>query len=470
MNSRHRKHLLMMAASLAAVYLVWLSSSLGQFLPEALSSWYVGFALLALTTGLALAALPRRGQTPAPNPQESPAQARRRPPTARATQIVFTPEDEAPTPAPQRVAAPSDFGREHPSSSSARIQSTFEPNTPLPTWQVHHTDDQLPRPQEPARAEAPARASTVDPFGPYRQQMAPLSELNPPPTPMGWGEPSKPSQAPTGWGSQPSNPSPPTALTWGAPTPAQRPSTHGDLDIQVMASFTEPSAHQDSEAAFSSTPDSSIEDAIRRYTFDLHDIPEADFSQALESINPLDSLFGTDHAAPATPRPTNAVKSRLQALRSKLNADLDPDNRVLSLAQEMTASLNAPSLPDITTSLTGGSAAPMAAELPDLFSAYGSVSAPPPQRPSFDYLSIALEPFSNGLGSLDRDDLNRLWQDYVEISKRCGRDMSKLNANSFLAQLQHNHDAICRMYQCTHVAFHVKIKNGRPALSAHPAN
>ena len=376
--------------------------------------------MLGLATAMALVALrkpPGANQTPAPRKQSAP------PLTSKGT--VFNPEDafmeieeEESFQAPAVPQPPQAFTQSP--DSVARIRTAgFEvegQHTPEPVWNVRDTNEQIPVPAEPS--EQPLEEE--DPFLTYRA----------------------PARARTAVVRQPVG-------TGADPLPPE--------DIHVMSSYTEPSLQNDAEALFSNAAASSIEDAIKRYTFDLYDIGAEEFSEALRSIDPDDSSLGAvlGKGAPLNPsqsiqsRDNDDVKARLEQLRHKLGgAAPEP---VLLVAPANTA-------PDLAVALTGLSAK----ELPDLFTA-SNFDTPKPWEVS------SLEPFKSGLGSMSRDEVNRLWQDYVALSRRCHRDMEKLSPESFKAQLVHNHKAICRMFQCSAVSFHVKLKNGKPSLSARPA-
>jgi hypothetical protein len=58
----------------------------------------------------------------------------------------------------------------------------------------------------------------------------------------------------------------------------------------------------------------------------------------------------------------------------------------------------------------------------------------------------------------------------VDASRQCGRDVSKLRPEVFREHLKKNYDTICAQYRCDRVSFSVKIKDGKPALSARPVS
>mgnify|MGYP007096748027 CR=1 FL=1 len=72
------------------------------------------------------------------------------------------------------------------------------------------------------------------------------------------------------------------------------------------------------------------------------------------------------------------------------------------------------------------------------------------------------------MGSLDKETLNALWRDFALASEECGRNPAMLRNEVFRDHVVRNHDAICRRFGVGRVAFSVKIKEGRPTLSARP--
>lgn len=82
--------------------------------------------------------------------------------------------------------------------------------------------------------------------------------------------------------------------------------------------------------------------------------------------------------------------------------------------------------------------------------------------------SFETTPFRTGVGSLDRSALNELWCDFALASEECGRNPALLRHEVFRDHVVRNHDAICRRFGVAKVAFSVKIKKGRPTLSAKP--
>jgi hypothetical protein len=95
-----------------------------------------------------------------------------------------------------------------------------------------------------------------------------------------------------------------------------------------------------------------------------------------------------------------------------------------------------------------------------------------PQAPAApvvaDRRSFTPDPFRTGVGSLDKDALNTLWRDFALASEECGRNPAMLRNEVFRDHVVRNHDAICRRFGVARVAFSVKIKDGRPTLSAKP--
>ena len=174
-------------------------------------------------------------------------------------------------------------------------------------------------------------------------------------------------------------------------------------------------------------------------------VPEQDLRQSFEFLKTEPRRETASSTAPTT-GPANmtsqdAKKLRLEQLRNRLiSVKTSP---VKSFTTEIPAT-------DLPTE-----------NLPDLFS--GSQEA----RPQGSF--VDLEPFKDGLHFMSRDELNRIWQDYVALSRHCGRGLDKLNPISFRTQLINNHRAISTTYKCSSIRFRVKLKNGKPSLSARPA-
>lgn len=88
----------------------------------------------------------------------------------------------------------------------------------------------------------------------------------------------------------------------------------------------------------------------------------------------------------------------------------------------------------------------------------------PKQAPS----ELENNPFTQAIGTLKAEEMNSLWRSFVDASRQCGRDVSKLRPEVFREHLKKNYDTICAQYRCDRVSFSVKIKEGKPALSARP--
>lgn len=89
--------------------------------------------------------------------------------------------------------------------------------------------------------------------------------------------------------------------------------------------------------------------------------------------------------------------------------------------------------------------------------------APRPHQASYNRA-----PFASGIGTITTEDLNTLWCDFVEANQECGRNTGGLRPDVFLQHIKKNYRVICQKYRCQHVQFTVKIKKGRPTLSARP--
>jgi hypothetical protein len=82
--------------------------------------------------------------------------------------------------------------------------------------------------------------------------------------------------------------------------------------------------------------------------------------------------------------------------------------------------------------------------------------------------NLPTNPYTEGVGETSAEEMNQLWQRFVNASGELGRDLSKLDPTKFLDQIQRNYDAICARFNCTRVTFSVRIKDGRVALKATP--
>ncbi len=491
--SKHRKALLKAAGALAVLYLVWLSTNIMNILPEGpWSRWYVGFGILGVATALAFVAL-RKSNTEAARSDAAPttraAQPHRRagqttapPAPRRGPPNVFSPTDgmafEAPAPPPSRrplpqaAQDPEDFYDDEDDSGD---QLSKDGNNPPYSPRILTPAPSSVAPP-PMGAEVPGLLPTADLVGGFGASPAPVNQA----TVLDVSDPS--SHDPRAL-----TPPPPGA-NWGDPRGAQ-PEQSKD-NIQIMASYASEPSPQSERRNMEDASLQSIDAAIRQYTVELYDVEEHDdLSRTMDEVLNIQAMFQQQQTATAqtvepNPNDSSLKKSRLEALRNKLGSNSsmgdalgqNPGDSGLGNALNPAGPASyhgASTLEELLSVAAPTTSAPSSSSpLPD--NPQAAPDAPymsPAQAANAaqDIHGVVLEPFLTGFGAMDRDELNELWQNYVETSLSCGKPPSKLKYRRFYRQLQQHHDAIQEQYACSSIRFRIKIKNGKPALSARPA-
>ncbi len=76
----------------------------------------------------------------------------------------------------------------------------------------------------------------------------------------------------------------------------------------------------------------------------------------------------------------------------------------------------------------------------------------------------------NAQGTIPNDDaaLQKIFQDYLDLRKRCGEPIEGLAFDSFSAKLQKQRQGIIQQFGCKDVRFYVYEKSGKAALKATP--
>ncbi len=62
----------------------------------------------------------------------------------------------------------------------------------------------------------------------------------------------------------------------------------------------------------------------------------------------------------------------------------------------------------------------------------------------------------------------QVYEDFVELKKKCGEATEGLTVEKFAAKLRQNRDQLVTKYSCKAVKFQVYVKDGRAALKAAP--
>jgi len=93
-------------------------------------------------------------------------------------------------------------------------------------------------------------------------------------------------------------------------------------------------------------------------------------------------------------------------------------------------------------------------------------AAPSSQRPATPAPSTE----DNAQGIVPNDDaaLQKIFQSYLDLRKRCGESIDGLALDSFSAKLQKQRQGIIQQFGCKDVRFYVYEKSGKAALKATP--
>lgn len=230
-------------------------------------------------------------------------------------------------------------------------------------------------------------------------------------------------------------------------TPGPLGSPHGEAGrTQVL----EPVCFDDSESL-----EDMFQQAVDHATRDLTK------AAAVARLRALKTRLVPETAAVDTTRqvPLSEVMAQMEAMRAA-----DPE--MPESIEDALASTRVQAAPTLQGLLAlsvdlglDGDDAPSAAEL---------AQTPDGSRSGDRARTFEPEPFRTGVGSLDKETLNALWRDFAQASQECGRNPAMLRNEVFRDHVVRNHDAICRRFGVARVAFSVKIKSGRPTLSAKP--
>jgi hypothetical protein len=82
--------------------------------------------------------------------------------------------------------------------------------------------------------------------------------------------------------------------------------------------------------------------------------------------------------------------------------------------------------------------------------------------PSEDLLRQAAD------GSSEATYFREVFNDFVELKRKCGESVDALTYDKFSAKLRANRDALIAKYHCKAVKFQVYVKDGKAALKATP--
>jgi hypothetical protein len=257
---------------------------------------------------------------------------------------------------------------------------------------------------------------------------------------------------------------------------------------------------------------------------DIHNINHEEVDQMIAYF---ENKTDDDSAAAQANTSKQDLKSRLEALRrrpavpSSQPSTPDPDAPSAPLSPTMRSVMERRSAPTPTASAAPGiraatptasaPVAPVAARATPPTSAAVAAAAPRPAAPAFNSKAFDVptrradqfyqdavrvhaseeppkaepakaeapkhaahdvenNPFAQAIGTLKVEEMNALWRSFVDASRQCGRDVSKLRPEVFREHLKKNYDTICAQYRCDRVSFSVKIKDGKPALSARPVS
>lgn len=487
-----RKNLLMAACALGVLYLAWLATNVMKLLPPGpWTAWYVGFGILGVATVMSAIALRREAPPGQSRPQQNTATKARTPrPLSSSSKPVKRLTRQTPRQPNEPVHQPEDLRsfnarnfeddntgapqRAHQAAHEVPSAAPFIPKITTDQPGLMLTPLATPEPPEPISFDEPSMGdytpetstlaqwiqshtdmsakATPDPST-EAQQHGLLAEA----VPVGAQRPTPPRKTLTGLNASLTEPTydhgaQDVAVVTANTTPSL------DDNIKIMTSFGQRAEKSAAEQAFEDASLSSIDAAIKQYTVELYDMGDDDqLSRTLDEVLNIGSLsqaaqpHGDDN--PSNDLMTDTKRLRLEALKNKLSAPSQAKGGDLeSLLSAATG--RASSLPE----------RPAAATTPQPYMNDSQAESAPQ-----DIHGVVLEPFTQGLGAMDRDEVNRLWQDYAEASVSCGRPPARISYVRFYQQLIQHHETISRQYDCENIRFRIKIKNGKPALSARPA-
>lgn len=484
-----RKNLLMAACALGLMYLAWLATNVMKLLPPGpWTAWYVGFGILGVATVMAAVALRREAPSKQSHSQQSADSEARSVQTSSSSKPVKQLTRQTPQSFNEAAQPPEDlrafnqhtFDDDNPDEAQGVHRAAYKVPSAVPITPKRKVDQlglmltpvATPEPPEPISFDEPS-------LGDYTPDTSTLAQwIQSQTSTQAKQEPSKEAQKHSPLaeavqvGVQRSAETPRQTLTGLNASLTEPIYDHGaqqvaavtanttpslDDNIKIMTSFGQRAEKSAAEQAFEDASLSSIDAAIKQYTVELYDMGDDDqFSRTLDEVLNIGSLSQAaqtaDDSMSASNDPmTDTKRLRLEALKNKLSGPSQSQGGDLeSLLSAATS--RASSLPDRPSTT------------PQLYiDDYQAQSAP--RNPH----GVILEPFTQGLGAMGRDEINRLWQDYAEASVTCGRPSARISYIRFYQQLIQHHETISRQYDCDNIRFRIKIKNGKPALSARPA-
>jgi hypothetical protein len=525
MPPARKRQLLIAACALGATYLLWLSLTIMQVLPDGIwSSWWVGMTLLVPSTALLLKLVTR------PQPENKPAHQTFVARTAsRSSQFVFEPE-HAQVPSPRALMTPgSPWGGADADTPPPIAPDTHEGVPKLTQTQL----GRLRMDRAPARVPAMAQAAATAPLA---RTTALGLHATPAPPPLAVEMPLLP------FADDPLH-TPRAALAaedrsiWGHDSGDE----HLSVDLGHFPLSQDGSARHDEDASIDIWQVSALHgpltdehDAVHSHIEDYsaYVLRSQDIGRPMledeDDANPLSRVIGDlaassntlyrvreqpsprahyeevdqviayfkDQPAEADPQDQGNLKARLKKLKNltqelRHGPEEEPAARspLASYAQRaqhrrtlgfstQEAEAPPPAAPPLTHTLGGPRPNLNAFDVPTRRADHGyqDIARQHQEAPALPPLAIATPPapatpttpFKAGIGTMSAQEINALWVEFVDANKACGREPHKLRPEVFLQHLQKNYEAICRQFQCDRVRFTVKVKEGRPALSARP--